>query len=415
MKLLLGALFWIAAVVLGAWVCQAIPEEMRFAFERSQSELWRGIFEPAPRHTVRFRGDPPLWFGDGVFVLRDRELIRVGEVCGRDFDDHSNLIAAIKLDPGSGCGVVVAGSRVVHRTQAQSFLYCMQTLLDREKRQEIQVQWERFRALHERRLLAILRPLVPQLLGELGDFLEAELARSLERHAEDLKRWSSDRRAVLTQEQLLPLLSQEIWPLAREALRPVTETVGRELWERAPLFDLAWRAAYDAMLADRPNKLEVRWKAFVQEEAIPVLRQHESEIQSALAEVLRRVAEDPEVQQGVQDIARSLLADRELHSLGRKVLHDLFVDNDRWRTFVEEKLLREEVRRRLLLANDELQVFFNELGNLIFFAGDRETMNPDLAKVLRLLLLRRDQRFLFLELGTGEPLASGEELLGVWG
>ena len=48
----------------------------------------------------------------------------------------------------------------------------------------------------------------------------------------------------------------------------------------------------------------------------------------------------------------------------------------------------------------------------MFLDETKDAINPDLAELLRVLVLRRDRQYLFIELGDGPPVAEGEVLIG---
>ena len=161
-----------------------------------------------------------------------------------------------------------------------------------------------------------------------------------------------------------------------------------------------------------PVRLEERWRDFVREEAVPVIRSHLPEIQEALQAVLRDLASDEDVRTELRSIALHVGRDPELRTLVADVLRSVLVDNPRLEAFLEERWADPRVRARLETANDQLQTFFDRVGNLLFFDVDGTGINPDLARVLRILLLRRDRSYLFLEPDSGPALETGETLRG---
>ncbi len=408
----LGAGVWITILGLGGLAARTIPPSDRYAFGRTQTELWRGWMSPSPRYLVEFPGGSRIDRGDGVFSPAGGEWRRVGEVIDVQTIADSTQVTLL-LDTAREEDRLPADSRVVRRSQPASLLYCLQTLMPEARRNEIRREWESFLATYRGRLMTQLRPLVPELAREVSEFLGGEVQRVLAGRTADVETILGRYRQEIGQERLFPLLGKEIWPIVQQHAGPAAESIGRKLWDRAPLFDLAWRAAYDRVLADRPVKLESRWKAFVRDEAIPILRDNETLLQETFRQVLHDVARSETVQSTMKDIATMVVTDPELQRLAVDVIREVLLDNPRLEAFLQDLGNDPAIQNRLGRVNDLMQRFFNRLGNLLVYDSSGTTINAELARVLRLLLLRQDDQYLFLERGVGPALADGEALIGI--
>ncbi len=111
--------------------------------------------------------------------------------------------------------------------------------------------------------------------------------------------------------------------------------------------------------------------------------------------------------------ATMMLADPDLHRLAGSILKDLLIDNTRLQEFLKDQISDTSLRQRMASINDQFQLFFNKIGNILVYEEQGDGINPDLARLLRILLLKRDQRFLFMERGSGELLEHGETFVGI--
>ena len=256
--------------------------------------------------------------------------------------------------------------------------------------------------------------MLPKVLRRITPALTAKLMTSLEQRNQQFDPLAAKFREEVLESRLLPLLREEVWPIVVEHGTPAVDLIGRQLWERAPLFDLAWRAAYDRVISEKPIKLESRWKDFVEEEAIPILQQNEALIQSTMDGIIRDIAASAAVRTDLREAARAILEDPLAKDLMTQVLRDVFLENEALLEVWDEIQQDPELVQHWLNLNAELQKFLAPAVNLLVYDdGDRDTINPDLAKLLRILLLREDLNFVFLELGDGPGMEFGAELIGI--
>jgi hypothetical protein len=197
----------------------------------------------------------------------------------------------------------------------------------------------------------------------------------------------------------------------RNAAAPA-ETIGRELWDKVPLFDIAMRAAADKVLEKEPVRVEKRWRDFVNDEALPTLAAHEPEMAAAFAAIARELLQSDAVHRRVSTLLDSVLKDPEAKRLTSELTRELLFENPRLKEFVRQRLDDPEVRARLQRVSDRLQEFLDPVGDLLLLDATGQAINPDLAQLIRLLLLKRDAQVLYLELGDGPPLLPGSEIEG---
>jgi hypothetical protein len=422
MKAVIGAVAWLAALALCWSAATAFGDEKKPVLRRVLTEFWRGILDPTPEYRIQFPPGPPprrgsfLDKGNGVFVVKAgagkvrSELWRVGEIAGLE-ESTEGLIATVRLDTATDQVEFREGYRIVRRTQGASLMYSVQTLIPPHRWEQLQEEWRKFQRRYQDQLIASLQRVLPDLLRESLGFLGSELERAYDGRSDEVAALLTRYRTEVARERVLPLLVEDIWPIVAEYGETPAREIGRELWDEVPLFGLAWRSMWDSAFSDGPEKLEAAFNQFVKDHAIPIIQAHKDEMESTLRVIFREITLSDTVAERVKEIVRVLAKDQELRSLLGTILKDL-ADSPRLKDYLRSKMEDRVLRQQLVAVNDLLQIFFTEVGNLLFLDETKDAINPDLAELLRVLVLRRDRQYLFIELGDGPPIAKGEVLIG---
>jgi hypothetical protein len=396
---LVGAFFWLAAAVAAAAAAASLAPPTRERLDHVKVEMARAVFDPAPTFTILYRGGTVLERGNGVLAIVDGKLERIGEVVRvrPDGDDASDVRATIAIDEHGGTYRPAAGTVGVRRSQGRSFLFALQTLLPASQWERVRTEWTSFRARNAEELSREIEPLAGQLLATTLRAVAAELPDALERHRADLDRVVTRMRNGLGEEQVRPLLIEDLWPIVvRNAAGPA-EQIGRELWDRVPLMSFALRAAADRLLEDEPVRVEERWNRFVQEEALPTIRAHLPELEQAFAAIVKEVLASEDVQSRTAAVWAGIRDDPAVQALARTLTRELLADNARLNAALRALADDPATRERVARIGARFQEFLDPLGDLIFLDESRQGINPDLAYLIRLLLLRRDEQVVYLE------------------
>ena len=267
------------------------------------------------------------------------------------------------------------------------------TMFPAEKRAQILARLEATFQAHGQELVQSLLPLVQQSLRESVPVIEAEFARSAERHRGEIdalmQRWNDD----LVDKQFVPLAKREVIPIVRKHGQPLAESIGRELWDRASLWRFGWRAAYDKSPFPQRNLVQQEWDRFVEEEAIPVFDQHMEAIVDAVQRTVAEVAANETVRDEIAGAIQSMAEDPATIELFRKILRECIVDNPRLHQVWRDVWGSEQAQQALQRAGDRLEPVVRQIGDDLF--GTREEgINPDFARVLRNQILGKDRRWL---------------------
>ncbi|MSR45991.1 MAG: hypothetical protein EXS13_02820 [Planctomycetes bacterium] len=415
-KILLGAALWVALIGAASLAVTQLPAAQRIKLDLVRLELSRALFGTAPTYDAVFAGGTLIERGNGVMAQVDGRLERVGEVVRVRTDPTRRAVRATFALDRHKVGVEEwrprSGAVAVRRSQGASFLFAVKKLLPSGRLERVKQEWAIFRTRHSRELALELQPVATELAKQaLGTILD-ELPDALARHRREIDLLGTALQGELAGEPMSRLLAQELLPIVERHAAAPAEAIGRELWDRVPLMSFALRAAADRVLEERPVRVEERWRKFVDEEALPVLRAHQAEIESALAAIARDAAGDPELRDGLKTIAERVKNDPLVQELSRRLLRELVTENPRLEAWLRELPQDPALRACLERASAQLQEFLDPLGDLLFLDATGQGINPDLAELIRLLLLRRDAQLLHVEGNDGEPLAPGGELEG---
>ncbi|MBL8841493.1 MAG: hypothetical protein JNL90_08190 [Planctomycetes bacterium] len=415
-KMVMGAAAWLAAAVGVTVALGGLSPAQRGRIEHVKIEMWRTLLEPAPTYSIRFAGGTAIERGNGVVAAIDGKLERVGEVVRvRRASDSPEVVVTVALDDrrvGAAEFRPLAGSIGVRRSQGNSFLFAVRTLLPAARMEQVRREWELFRARHAAELARELEPLAEELLEGALQAIAAELPDALARHRREIDLLLGKLQGELAGKPASELLAAELLPIVERHAAAPAEVIGRELWDRLPLMSFALRAAADRVLEDRPVRVEERWRQFVDEEALPVLREQRGAMETAIAAIARDAVADPELRDGLRRIVEQVQDDPLVQALARRMLAELVAENPHLAAWLRG--LRDDARMRARVdrLSARLQEFLDPLGDLLFLDATGEGINPELAWLIRLLLLRRDAQVIHLEGGGGAPLEPGSELEG---
>ncbi len=415
-KMALGAVAWIAMAVAVPLALGSLAPAQRGRIEHVKVEMWRTLLEPPPTYTIRFADGTAIERGNGVLAAVDGKLERIGEVVRvRRATESPEVVVTVALDDrrvGAEEYRPPAGAVGVRRSQGNSFLFAVRTLLPAARLEQVRHEWDAFRARHAAGLARELEPLAQELLQGALRALAAELPQALARHRQEIDLLFGRLQGELAGAPASALLAAELLPIVERHAAAPAEAIGRELWDRLPLMSFALRAAADRVLEDRPVRVEERWRQFVDEEALPVLRDHRDEMEAAVAAITRDALTDPELRAGVRRILEQVQDDPLVQALARRLLSELITENPHLAAWLRG--LRDDARMKARVdrLSERFQEFLDPLGDLLFLDATGEGINPELAWLIRLLLLRRDAQVIHVEGGAGEPLEPGSELPG---
>jgi len=136
--------------------------------------------------------------------------------------------------------------------------------------EEIVVTYQSYHA----EILQALRPVIIGGLTDAMSVVEEDLARVLADRRDALEQLGSRYQDRVVEQELVPLVHDQVWPIVKKHGEPLANQVGAEIFERASLWRFGWRVLYDKSPLPAKDLTLTEWNRFVTDEAIPVLNSH---------------------------------------------------------------------------------------------------------------------------------------------
>ncbi len=368
-------------------------------------ELWE--FATAPRRVIKLQleGDWPIAQGDPIFrVDSATDIEQIGEI-RRVHDGQSS-------EPGNAAGPLVeallyphapplsAQSSVIYYTTPSSLSWVMETMLPPEKRERIAEEIVGTYDEHHGEILDTLKPMVVGGFLDALEVVEQDLVVALSRHREELEELGTRYQNQLIEQDIVPLVKEEIWPIVTRNAQPLANQIGKELFERASLWRFGWRFLYDQSFLPEKNLTQEEWNRFVREEGMPVLDRHSNDILAVQRKILEGVARNQRVREAVRRNLSQIIDDPDFRSIVWQVFREVLMDNPRLRQRLEQRWHTEEARQAVELAASYVEPCVRRIGDMLI--GTRETgIAPEFAQVLRNQILDKDCRWLVLNTPSG--------------
>ncbi|TWT68271.1 hypothetical protein [Crateriforma conspicua] len=279
-----------------------------------------------------------------------------------------------------------------HRTTG-SLQEVVQTMLPPEKRQRIQSQIQQLLKQNGQEMTELLQPLVRESLVRSLPVIERGVRRSMAEHSDQWQGLAGRLQTEILDQRIMPLAKQEMMPIVRRHGQPITESIGRELWDRASLWRFGWRALYDQTPLGERSLVKEEWQRFVDEEAVPVFEDHLDEIVVAVQNTMSDVAANPVIRQELASVAGTIADDPEAQRLLKTVLRESIVENQELRTLWKEIWTSPDAVAALDRVGDRVEPVVRQIGDLLFGTPE-QGIDPNFARVLRNQILRKDRRWI---------------------
>jgi hypothetical protein len=428
-RILLGASLWAAGAIASAGLLLAD----RGGEKSALSLLFHYFGEESSYLKVRFPN--PVWLEVGDEVRLEGQEPRDGrqQIAGRVIGEVNSLLdergkvrpaiydwaraAQIRLyDKRGGSLHAGASARLVRVPQTAAWV--VQTLFTAETIPKIAAEWNQTMLAHREEIFAVLTPIVRDSIFDLERHVEKEMPSFLERHQDEVRGIQNEMQRDVTKEKFTELFERELWPIVRLKLQPLVEKVSEEVWQKLPLWTLAWRYVYQSLpLTDNDQVLKT-FSNFLEEQALPIFKAHSDDILKATREIARETFSDPKVAEALRQTFSSLLSSPKFHALCQVFLREVFLDNPRFHQAVEERWRSREVASAVEAAAAHLEPMVRRMGDIVL--GTRqEGITREFARVLRSQILLKDLQRIVIDPGAeGQPeLPAGAELEGrvEWG
>ena len=374
-RIVLGLGVWVmAGVVLVGWLRSSVlaPETVG---HQVAADLWQ--FAVAERRQMQIQLDAslPIDVGDPIYQITSPQSVKqIGEV-RRIVQPASDppvigetVLAEVLLYPNAP--VVCQESYLLYYTTPTSLTWVMETMLPDSKRAQIAEEIvDTYRSYHAE-ILQALRPVIIGGLTDAMSVLEEDLASALADRQELLEQLGSRYQDRVVEQELIPLVRDQVWPILKKHGEPLANQIGAEVFERASLWRFGWRALYDKSPLPAKDLTLTEWNRFVTEEAIPVLDSHTEDFVKTQRLIFEEVSRNEIVQDALRRNLTQVIEDPEFRRIVWGIFREVVVDNARLRQKLEERWRGEEAQRAMQLAADYVEPCVRRIGDLLL--GTRE-------------------------------------------
>ena len=404
-RALAGLALWVGlGVAVGSFALSPSGRPITERLARYVGESPRRLRVVLPAGTVVRRFDPVLR------PARDHGFL---EKCGwveRAEVSADETVAVVALYP-EHADLMRDGSLASLFNVPDTAGWIAKTLVPRERIEEIAREWAAFWVRERESIFEALRPQLLAAVGDLLVFFQREIPTVLARHSDEWAALLERHRAGAFEQALVPALREVGVAHARERFEPLVKEVGGELWKALPLWDLGVRAMWERVPLTADEQVERRFGEFLRADAAPILERHADAFLDAARAVIEASLDDPRVREALAAVVRDVTHDEALLALLRAHLDELVLENESLQQILLDRWQSEPMQTALVAIGERLEPLFKDVVNSIVLAGDRQTINPRLAMVLRARVLRKDARWIVLTPGGGAEIADDARLV----
>ncbi|MEE2641147.1 MAG: hypothetical protein VX768_11015 [Planctomycetota bacterium] len=347
--------------------------------------------------TIDFRNPCYVKQGDPIYIRTEYGWKRIGQVVSEHYNEEGYLLATDSASAvlfGDAPPITGDCYMTLHETPG-NFEWALKKILPESKRKEIITELKDTFELHQREIIEGFTPVVMDTLKEIGKILQEDLKNSVTENREQLQKIAARYQEGFVDKRLVPLLREEIWPIIEARSQPVLDEVGSEIWQKASLWRFGWRLAYDKFPLTNSNLVQQEWNRFVQKDAMPVVESHADDFYRLATNILREIAENPQVKAAGKEGVQQLLNDSEIQSLIQETLWKILFENQRLNEVIRKNLSHERTIQVMRETSEKFEDKLREIGDNLFGTFE-EGITPEFAGVLRAEILRRDKRWIVL-------------------
>ena len=403
LRITIGAILWIACavVIYRYWVTPVQSDESASASAGVTEQLWKFTIGRRQQYELQFDEERVAQIGDPVCHWNaDGQLEQIGVVTQVGTPENQDYAAQwvtwAQVTFFAGAPPVSTSPCLRYHETPSSMDWVVKYMLPAEKRREIlQLLLDVFKE-NQQEILENLLPVVRRVFQEASVVIQAELVRSVENRRAEWQTLGTRYRVEIVERELIPLLSDRIWPLVLKESQPLLEDVGKEIWGRASVWRFGWRALYDAAPLTNQNLTKQEFDRFVANDAAPVLRDHIPKFLQVQHRILRQLAQDQYVQAVLKENAWKVIDDPDFQKLVWLTISDVLVNNERLNDKLLELWSSYETKQLLTVADDRLEPTISQIGEILF-GTPTKGVTPEFARVLRNKVLMKDSRWFVLD------------------
>ncbi len=286
---------------------------------------------------------------------------------------------------------VHAGASVRMVVVPEAFAWVAKTLLTEERIARLAAEWNAMLLPRRDDIFALLTPVIVGVIHDIELSVKESLPEFTARHRAELRELSRLLQEGLDDRELAELFEKEIWPVGEARLKPILSSIGREAWEKAPLWGFTWRIVYQSLPLTRDDHFERAWNEFARREITPLVRSRIDDIVAATRSAAREVLARPRIKEEIRLRFVELVEMPEFHRVVQVFIKEAFLDNPRFHDRLIARLDSPEAGRVIAAASENLEPTIRRMADILF--GTREQgITAEFARVLRAQILQRDRR-----------------------
>lgn len=418
-RVILGVLLWVGIGAALWWSLDALVARRSSVGNETIPKLWS--YAVGSRTHVNLDLDDSAWFvvteRMPIFLLTDRKDIRqIGHVTNVETLNDGTVNAAFAKNARAilypDTPDLPAGSKLTFYETPQSAGWIIKAMTGSEKWQAVLDTIRATIQENQAEILAALRPVVEQSLIESFAVVKQDLPKALARQRKALEALGEKYEREIVKKRLAPLVKSEIWPQVQDRAIPLAKQIGEEMWGRVSVWKFGLKAIVDKLPFTKGDSVKTEFNRFLKRDAIPILNSHSDDMMRMVGEVIVEASKNEKVRQVLRDSMTQITNDPELHRIVFALAKELIIENPRLREVMQKHWTSDRAKAAFNLAGKRLEPLAMHISDTLF--GTRaDGISPEFARVLRVRLLKKDMRWMVLELpasATDNMLDKGEPI-----
>lgn len=397
-RLTLGTIFWVLALACLVILPFALSQN---SWIRSFGRIHQYVTAQRQEVVVNIKDDD--WIvrvvevGDPVYTKTEYGMKKIGQVVSKSISDTDGgtVIDSVTITLYGDAPPVTRNCFITLHQTPLTFDWAFQHLFPEKRRQEIMQDLKEQFELHQADIIEEFTPILLDTLKEVSMVLQEDLKQAFQEKKDQLTKIGARYQEGFVEQKLIPLIKREIWPIVERRAQPVLDEVGSEIWQKASLWRFGWRLAYDKFPLTNSNLLKQEWNRFVKDDAMPVVESHSDDFYQLARNILREIAENPEVKQAGKEGINQLLNDEEIKQLISETLWKILFENDRLKAVIRRNLSSQRTLDVVKETSGKFEDKLREIGDNIFGTFE-DGIRKEFAGLLRKEILRRDLRWFVL-------------------
>lgn len=293
------------------------------------------------------------------------------------------------------------GSDFIIRQSPDSIADLVELMLPPERREKLISLLTTRVESHRDELKSAAEPLLIRVAGRIAKVIESRITDSLENHQEEMKQLLDRYESEIVQVEMVPLLRDEVFPIAKSEFQPLAREIGQQLFERASVWSFGWRYLYDQSPLPSRNLVGREFERFVLQDATPVLESEMPKILEAMQRSVERTLQNPGVRQAVSEMVDRIGNDPEFRKIVQQTAEEVFADGTPFQSILESELATEEGSVLVERFRTIVEPWLLECGVEIF-GSPQDGLQQEFLAALRSRVLHKDTVWIEVPARSGE-------------